>query len=202
MNRDEYYKSGDWFRCNNHNDFYFKVHKELKKWKLDNGIVGRCCVHHRTDTEETKKYNDEHYELWGCNPDGTFEHGKYVIFMTQSEHNTEHFTGHIYSKEYRRKMSESTRGEKNGMFGRTHSDETKRKISEANRGKLKGRSVPDEVMVRRKRSVDATSYLYAVYQNNGGSLTWNDFRHALRIGEIAFEKEYNNGKSVYINRDF
>lgn len=89
-----------------------------------------------------------------------------------------------------------------GLTNDSHQIASQRKISEANRGKLKGRSVPDEVMVRRKRSVDATSYLYAVYQNNGGSLTWNDFRHALRIGEIAFEKEYNNGKSVYINRDF
>lgn len=194
MNREEYYSRK---MCTKP-----KIVKDaFKRWKLENNITERCMIHHREDTEETRKYNEEHYELWGCNLDGTFEYGKYVLFVTQSEHNTIHFTGHIYSDEYRKRMSESNRGEKNGMFGRTHSDETKRKISDANRGKLKGHKVPDEVKARRKRARDATSYLYAVYKNNSGSLMWGDFRRALHIGEITFEKENYNGSSIYTDRD-
>ena len=122
-------------------------------------------VHHRDDTEETRKYNDEHYELWGFNEDGTFEYGKYVLFVTQSEHNTIHFIKCIvqYTLQVifilmnivRKKMSEATRGEKSHMFGTHLSEETKRKIGEANRIKLKGRKVSAEALEHRKIAVDA-----------------------------------------------
>lgn len=46
--------------------------------------------HHLRDTEEQRKYNDEHYELWGfeIDEDGNehFEYGKYIVFVTKEEH--------------------------------------------------------------------------------------------------------------------
>lgn len=81
-------------------------------------------IHHLRDTEEQRKYNDEHYEFWGFNQDGTFEYGKYVIFVTKEEHTEIH----RHSEETRKKMSDSLKG-----IPRT--DEWKLKISESNKGK-------------------------------------------------------------------
>lgn len=61
--------------------------------------------HHLRDTEEQRKYNDEHYELWGHNLDGTFEYGKYVIFVTEEEH----LEIHHLSEETRKRISESNK---------------------------------------------------------------------------------------------
>lgn len=63
-------------------------------------------IHHLRDTEEQRKYNDEHYELWGfeIDEDGNehFEYGKYVIFVTPDEHRKIHKC----SEETRKKISE------------------------------------------------------------------------------------------------
>ena len=60
-------------------------------------------IHHLRDTEEQRKYNDIYYEYWGFNQDGTFEYGKYVIFVTKEEH----LNIHTHSEESKAKMSES-----------------------------------------------------------------------------------------------
>lgn len=88
MNRKEY--------CNTKHKYYKyynQVQKLLKDWKAANNITERCVVHHRDDTDETIKYNEEHYELWGVNEDGTFEPGKYVQFLTATEHIRHHRSG-------------------------------------------------------------------------------------------------------------
>lgn len=63
--------------------------------------------HHLRDTEEQRKYNDEHYELWGFEIDEVgnehFEYGKYIIFVTPEEHNKLH----AVSEETRLKLSDS-----------------------------------------------------------------------------------------------
>ena len=130
----------------------------FKRWEKENNITERCVVHHRDDTEETYKYNTEHYERWGCNEDGTFEYGKYVIFMTSAEHNKYHHTNKSVSEETRAKMSVAQKGKK-------RSEETLAKMS-ATRKSL--------------------GTLYATYKNNGGTLIWNEFRTALKNGEIIF----------------
>lgn len=85
MNYEEF-----WKLVKSHSDklnwFYYKaVHNILRNSDLYRS--GKCMhVHHLCDTEEQRKYNDEHYELWGFNEDGIFEYGKYVIFITREEH--------------------------------------------------------------------------------------------------------------------
>jgi hypothetical protein len=74
---------------------------------IDNNYTCRCVVHHRDDTEECRKYNEEHYERWGFNEDGTFEYGKYVIFMINTEHSAHHHTGAIRSEETCKKMCDN-----------------------------------------------------------------------------------------------
>ena len=82
-----------------------QVQKSLKYNPDPNATVR----HHLRDTEEQRKYNDEHYELWGFNEDGTFEYGKYIIFVTPEEHHNLH---HV-SEETRKKISESNKISKN-----------------------------------------------------------------------------------------
>lgn len=48
----------------------------------------------------------------------------------------------IPTQEFRQKMSEITRGEKNGMYGKKHTEESKRKMSENTKGKLAGENSP------------------------------------------------------------
>lgn len=92
-------------------------------------------IHHLRDTEEQRKYNDEHYELWGFNEDGTFEYGKYVIFVTEEWHNNYHKDSeetkqkksaaakeHWADNDYRNKISSS-------LIGHTVSNETRLKLS-------------------------------------------------------------------------
>ena len=132
-----------------------KIQKSLQYNTDPNAKV----IHHLRDTEEQRKYNDEHYELWGHNLDGTFEYGKYVAFVTEEWHSDYH----KHSEETRKKMSDSRKGEKcywygkhrdtttkeklsiackgktsgknNGMYGKHHSDEAKEKLRNANLGK-------------------------------------------------------------------
>ena len=138
--------------------------KKLQRSLKYNPNPKATTKHHLRDTEEQRKYNDEHYELWGFEIDENgnehFEYGKYIIFMTQEEHNRLHSV----SEETRKKRSESLKGEnnpmcgkpgtrlgakhtntakqkdrdahlgnKNGMYGKTHSDEVKAIISKTSK---------------------------------------------------------------------
>lgn len=127
MNKEEFRKHG-----NPKGTEYYKVHELLNQWKKDNNIPDniQCVVHHRNDTEECRKYNDEHYEIYGCNLDGTFEYGKYVVFMTNAEHNTYHHKGKTLSSEQKAKLSETNKGEKNGFYGKKHTEETRQRLRE------------------------------------------------------------------------
>ena len=113
--------------------------------------------HHLRDTEEQRKYNDEHYEYFGFNQDGTFEYGKYVIFITKEEHDILHkdsdetkhkksvagklrwqdasYRDHmtkaiceVWADEHRRhQRSKAYSGNGNPFYGKHHSQETKEK---------------------------------------------------------------------------
>lgn len=87
-------------------DYYNATKTYLRSNKFCNELnidIDATDIHHLRDTEEQRKYNDEHYELWGHNLDGTFEYGKYVVFWTH-EH---HVTYHTLSEETRLKLSDS-----------------------------------------------------------------------------------------------
>ena len=99
-----------------------KIQRSLKYNHDPNATVR----HHLRDTEEQRKYNDEHYELWGFEIDENgnehFEYGKYMIFVTEEEH----LKIHESCEDTNKKRSKS-------LFGHPVSDETKRKLSIATR---------------------------------------------------------------------
>ena len=151
----------------NKSEYYKHVCVLLRQWKSDNNYDCKCVAHHRDDTEECRKYNQEHYELWGHNLDGTFEYGKYLVFMTLAEHSSYHnsgsknsFFGKHHTDEQRSKWSSQRKGRKltdewklhisennshvSGMKGKHHSEATRQLISNSLYGKLKGVPKSDE----------------------------------------------------------
>lgn len=153
---------------------YYNRTKEIQRSLQFNTDKNVTVIHHLRDTEEQRKYNDEHYELWGYNLDGTFEYSKYVIFVTHEEH----VNIHRHSEETRNKISESLSnywtiekraeyskkisgdrnpfygkhhtpgkfsGESNGMYGKHHTDEAKQQISEANKNKIVSQETRDKL---------------------------------------------------------
>lgn len=128
-----------------------RISKEFES--LENCDKDAKVIHHLRDTEEQRKYNDEHYELWGFEIDENgnehFEYGKYVVFWTKEHHNEYHSC----SEETNKKRSESLKGDGNYWYGKhrsdcekskisntllgiKRSDETKLKIGKANKGKV------------------------------------------------------------------
>lgn len=103
-----------------------RLSKEFES--LENCDKDAKVIHHLRDTEEQRKYNDEHYELFGFEIDENgnehFEYGKYVVFWTK-EH---HIAYHKCSEETLRKRSESLKG-----IPRT--DAWRKKISDSNKCK-------------------------------------------------------------------
>lgn len=219
MNKTEYEAS----KANRSTYEYRYVHDLCDKWKSDNNLTCKCVVHHRDDTDETRDYNSNHYELWGFNEDGSFEYGKYVVFMTQSEHSAHHSRGIPKSEKHKQSLSRTRIenktaagenngmygkgyllvGEKNGMYGKHHSDETRDKISKALQGKSNPLITGDkngmchitpEANARRKdkisdaihKQMTALKFMYHHYKINGGQLSWNSFRRAIKTGDITF----------------
>ena len=201
MNKQEYNNS----KISRKNPDYKKVHELLKNWKAENNITEKCVAHHRDDTEECRKYNEEHYELWGCEEDGTFEYGKYVVFMTQSEHTKHHHTGCKRSKDTCKRISEA-------KYGTKLSDETRKRMSEARCGDKNPRFGKGYVIAGERNGMFGKHHteeacecvrtaalkdggIYKIYKNNGGTLSWQAFRHALKTGLI--DKEIYNDETQY-----
>jgi hypothetical protein len=78
-----------------------KIQRSLQYNNDSNAVV----IHHLRDTEEQRNYNDTYYEYWGFNQDGTFEYGKYVIFVTEEWH----FDYHHHSEETRQKIGSASK---------------------------------------------------------------------------------------------
>lgn len=165
MNRQEWKNSPNKF-----NSYYKKVHQLLKEWKAENNITEPCVAHPRDDDEETRAYNEAHYERWGCEEDGTFIDGKYLIFMAQVEHSRYHQTGKTFSEEHKQKMSENSAhywkgkcGENTPHYGKHHSDETKAKLS-----------------AKVSATMKVISELWKIYKGIDGTMSFNEFQHSLK----------------------
>lgn len=107
-----------------------KIQKSLQYKQDTNAKI----IHHLRDTEEQRKYNDEHYELWGFEIDENgnehFEYGKYVVFVTEEWHNNYHSQSDetkrknsesvkaSMTEDVRKRISKSLTGEKNPMYGK------------------------------------------------------------------------------------
>lgn len=119
---------------------YDNFSREIQKSLKYNSDPKATVRHHLRDTEEQRKYNEEHYELWGFEIDENgnehFEYGKYMIFMTEEEH----IAIHNQSEETRNIRRQRMLGDSNKMRGKTHSEESKKKMSD----KKKGHSVSKE----------------------------------------------------------
>ena len=135
MNRKEWLEA-----CKNHVPGIYKWYNECLKIRKSlkyNDNPKAIHKHHLFNTPEQIAYNNEHYEMWGFNEDGTFEYGKYIIFVTPEEHSMLHRDSEIT----RQRKGDASRGEKNyfygtgPMLGKHFSEEHRRKIGEANTGK-------------------------------------------------------------------
>lgn len=218
MNKEEYYNCIGWGHHKRGNEYYKYVQKLLSEWKLENHIPSnkKCVVHHRNDNEEVRAYNNAHYELWGFNEDGTFEYGKYVLFMTNAEHTAYHHTGKYVSPETRLRISQNhanVSGENNPMFGnigritgdknpmkdkavrdkvakalkgRQFSEETRAKMSTAKKG-VKLSESTKEKMRETRRVIDI---LWERIKNNNSELSYKEFRKALKNGDSDLKAQF------------
>lgn len=122
----------------------------LHQWMTENNLTGDYVIHHRDDNDAVRAYNKANYKLWGHNLDGTFEYGKYIVFITRSEHmrhhnknrseetlqklsenNAHYWKGKTLTNVHKQNISESLKGEKNPMYGKNHTDEAREKMSES-----------------------------------------------------------------------
>lgn len=183
-----------------------KATQYLHQWMAQNNLTGDYIIHHRDDNDEVRAYNKANYKLWGHNLDGTFEYGRYVVFMTRSEHMRHHRTGAHLTEEQKRHLSEINSGEKHPKFGTHHSEETRKKLSEQKLGSKNPMYQKDfteehrkhlreswaghrpEVLEKnresnRKRMLQV-GILWRVYKQNNGSLSYPEFRSNLAKNNI------------------
>ena len=124
--------------------WYNKVKEKVRsgEFNSDNRTDENAdTIHHLRDTEKQRKYNDEHYEMFGYiideNGNEQFNYGDYVVFWTQSHHNEYH----SQSEETRKKRSES---QKKYYAEHPVTDETRAKRSASLKGRpgLSGKDHP------------------------------------------------------------
>lgn len=189
MNKEEYFIS-EIYRKNSE---YLSVQKMLQEWKYNNNITKMCIVHHRDDTDECRRYNEEHYELWGFNEDGTFEYGKYVMFMTQAEHCSYHMQGDrnpMKKPSVRAKISEINKGkvipkeirDKISITTKIamQSPEIRSKISKARTGSKSSTETKLKISTASKNIITPVKEAYYIYISIGGTVKWNTFQKLFR----------------------
>lgn len=153
MNRKQWTEAcnKDWNSVDHTFDYKSRLIQKSLKYNPDPNATVR---HHLMDTPEQIAYNREHYEMWGYNLDGTFEYGKYMIFVTAEEH----LKLHAVCEDTRKKISISQKfrlSKKDARFGRLFkkgnipwnkgkslADGTKLKISISRKGKCAGEDHP------------------------------------------------------------
>jgi hypothetical protein len=124
MNRQEFLDNGSVTTVE-----YITAKAICDKAKFERSIIGSYVIHHLMDTEEQRKYNNKHYERWGIDENGEFIEGKYVAFLTRSEHASYHMKHNnpMFNPNSRKKVSDSKKGVK---LSQEHCDH----LSEAHKG--------------------------------------------------------------------
>jgi hypothetical protein len=113
---------------------WYNKTRKIQKSLQYNSDPNAKIIHHLRDTDEQRKYNDNHYELWGFEIDENgsehFEYGKYVVFVTEEWHNNYHSQSDetkrknsesvkaSMTEDVRKRISESLTGDKNPMYGK------------------------------------------------------------------------------------
>lgn len=181
---------------------YYNKTREIQKSLQYNSNPEAVVIHYLRDTEEQRKYNDEHYELWGFNEDGTFEYGKYVIFVTKEEH----IEIHRCSEETRKKISYSSKNmwldtsyrEKmirilNSPDNKAHNSECIKKLWQTSSYRDKQiRSHTDEFK-KLKSQISASKWADAQYRDRVTSAIkekWSDASFREKVLKIYSSKEY------------
>lgn len=97
--------------------------EESNKYKTSRGynFTKTLVVHHK----DMRSSNDKYYHI-----DNRPEN---LLVLCPSCHTGIHSTGRKVSEDIKRKISESTKGEKNPFYGKSHSEDAKRRMSEAHR---------------------------------------------------------------------
>ena len=140
MNQKEWKESLD---CCDKHLWYNKTRKIQRSLQFNEDKTA-TVIHHLRDTEEQRKYNDDHYELWGfeIDEDGNehFAYGKYVIFVTKEEH----AEIHKRSEETKMKISEATKAAmlSKEVRYKIRAVHTGKKLSEEHKKKIMN-SMPD-----------------------------------------------------------
>lgn len=151
---------------------YDNASREIQRSLKYNPDPKATVRHHLRDTEEQRKYNDEHYELWGFEIDENgnehFEYGKYMIFMTEEEHVEIH------------NQSEETRAKRKKTL---NTPETKKKISEAS-----------------KRVWSDKNYHRAMCEKARAS--WTDDRKKKKSDSMIGELNHQYGKSGELSPNY
>lgn len=145
MNRKE------WLECDNNEVKWFWRNKceEIRKTLKYNPNPNATHKHHLFNTPEQIEYNNTHYEMWGFNEDGTFEYGKYIIFVTPEEHGQIHGVSEITKQRIRDSLPDR-RGENNPMYGKHTSDLQKQHVREAWLGKHHTDETKDKISETKK----------------------------------------------------
>ena len=181
MNRKEYLESN-----NKTYTYYVKVQQLLKDWKAENNIAETCIVHHRDDTEECIKYNNEHYELWGFEIDANgnlkFELGKYVQFMTNAAHTGYHHTRDKLSPETKAKLRNTKLGPNNPMYQKDFTEEHRKHLSESYAGHRP--EVLEKNRESNRKRMLQVGKLWSIYKQNNGPLSYPEFRSNLAKNNI------------------
>lgn len=187
----------------------------LHQWMTENNLTGDYVIHHRDDNDEVRTYNKANYKLWGHNLDGTFEYGKYVVFITRSEHMHHHRLGAHLTEEQRAHLSEINSGEKHPKYGTHHSEETRKKLSQQKLGSKNPMYQKDFTEEHRRhlresyagnrpevkaKIVEATrkrmqrvGELWHIYKQNNGPLSWPEFQSNIAKNNIPSEYLTLNG---------
>jgi hypothetical protein len=205
--------------------YYNKV-KIIQKSLKYNSDPNAIIIHHLRDTEEQRRYNDEHYELWGFEIDENgnehFEYGKYVIFVTREEHSNIHKVSDetrnkisvalnkYWTPQHRLDWSIKVSGKGNSFYGRHHSDETIAKISGEHNG-MYGKHHTDEARriiseanknklvsqeTRDKLSKAVSGEKNGMYGKKPKPGQWDRSVELQKLASIAYKEHKNSGGTM------